>query len=941
MILAAIEIENYKQYAGTHHIEFPQQGMVAITGPNGAGKTTLFEAIEWCLYAPRTIPLPTIPPHGGIGKSVVRVTLEDPQDGRRYVVERELRASGLSTRAEAYCEDEPGKPLVKGPKDVTDFVAKRLIGLPHPAFVSTFFTRQKELTFFGDLAPAKRREDVGKLLGYQAIREAYEELTKERTEAKRLADSLRSAHERESAGRDFLTEIAVAEREVDDSKSSASEAVEVAERCEQEVERSREALDYWLGLQEQDAALDRELVRIAGETAAAEGIRMGAESELRRLDQRTEERAALSRVAGQSEMLAFEVDMLDEQRARAERLKVLQEGQRGGMDRLELQAHRMRRLVEDHAEIAAGLVELTWTEADNDHPEAGAVRLLMAISGLDPEEGRRQVECLLRVQDCSRSFEAVGAELSKLRKHRDRLSAERDALLAEGDLRLIATLAEKAELQGREAERAARQARTTARSGREEAERILIGLEGRRDEASCPTCSQPLPREAASRIVRILEADVARLKHEEASAARGIAAAEQEIETARRNQAAAKERQEKLSVLDGRLADGTHRIEAAEVAHGDCLRDLEDAYAVAGVTDVPTDHEIAQARDRAERMQRLVSLATRLEEFAHQMTEARVAAEAAARAIAELGPVVYDADAHGEAQAKLATARNAVAQIAMIDKELAHRAQYESQRDEARARAADLEAARGEVTAKRAALGFDPEQLAAARGAEAAARAAAHAARTALGEARAALQVAETRLHRVIEARDRLRELAEEADRQGREADELDRMVREFAEFDRFVADRVGPLLADTTERLLGQVTDGKYDHVRFDENYGIEVYDGDEAFDLAGFSGGERDVVSLCARLAMSELVGSAALRPPRFLVLDEVFGSLDSERRAQLLGTLGSLASSGHFQQVFIISHVDDVQQSHVMDEAWTIEERDGVSHVVRPMPALAGVD
>ena len=91
MILAAIEIENYKQYSGIHVIEFPEQGMVAITGPNGAGKTTLFEAIEWCLYGPRTIPLATIPPHGGVGATVVRLTLEDPNDGRRHVVQRMLR----------------------------------------------------------------------------------------------------------------------------------------------------------------------------------------------------------------------------------------------------------------------------------------------------------------------------------------------------------------------------------------------------------------------------------------------------------------------------------------------------------------------------------------------------------------------------------------------------------------------------------------------------------------------------------------------------------------------------------------------------------------------------------------------------------------------------------------------------------------------------------
>ena len=146
MILAAVEIENYKQYAGSHCIDFPEQGMVAITGPNGAGKTTLFEAIEWCLYGPRTIPHASIPPHGGVGATRVSVTLQDPHDGRRYVVKRTLR-NGVSA-AEAYSEDDPGQPLVQGPRDVSDYVAKQLVGLPHAAFVSTFFTRQKELTLF-------------------------------------------------------------------------------------------------------------------------------------------------------------------------------------------------------------------------------------------------------------------------------------------------------------------------------------------------------------------------------------------------------------------------------------------------------------------------------------------------------------------------------------------------------------------------------------------------------------------------------------------------------------------------------------------------------------------------------------------------------------------------------------------------------------------------
>jgi exonuclease SbcC len=203
-----------------------------------------------------------------------------------------------------------------------------------------------------------------------------------------------------------------------------------------------------------------------------------------------------------------------------------------------------------------------------------------------------------------------------------------------------------------------------------------------------------------------------------------------------------------------------------------------------------------------------------------------------------------------------------------------------------------------------------------------------HAAREELAHAREALRDAENALQRVIEERDRLDALAAEVDRLGREADELERMYREFAEFDRFVADHVGPLLAETTERLLGLVTHGKYDRVRFDENYGIEIFDGDECFQLAGFSGGERDVVSLCARLAMSELVGSAAQRPPRFLVLDEVFGSLDESRRQNVVELLRRLRD--RFEQVIVITHIEGVREG--LDRVITVryDEESGASVV-----------
>ncbi|MBA3414439.1 MAG: AAA family ATPase, partial [Chloroflexia bacterium] len=140
MILVRVVLENYKQYAGSHAVEFPEAGVVAVIGANGVGKTTLFEAIEWCLYNPREIANEEVPPHNGTGATVVTVTLAEPETGDRWVVERRLRKNRVD--AEVYKEEEPGSPVVQGTRQVTEYVERRLIGLQHKAFVSTFFTRQ-------------------------------------------------------------------------------------------------------------------------------------------------------------------------------------------------------------------------------------------------------------------------------------------------------------------------------------------------------------------------------------------------------------------------------------------------------------------------------------------------------------------------------------------------------------------------------------------------------------------------------------------------------------------------------------------------------------------------------------------------------------------------------------------------------------------------------
>lgn len=162
---------------------------------------------------------------------------------------------------------------------------------------------------------------------------------------------------------------------------------------------------------------------------------------------------------------------------------------------------------------------------------------------------------------------------------------------------------------------------------------------------------------------------------------------------------------------------------------------------------------------------------------------------------------------------------------------------------------------------------------------------------------------------------------------------ELSRVYSEFARFEKFVALLVTPQLSEIASELLSTVTDGKYDRLEFTEDYGIEVYDGeDDRFPLSQYSGGERDVIALCARLALSQVIGGQSATPLQFLVLDEIFGSLDIDRRRNLMEMLQRLMEENQaFQQLFVISHVDDVRAGAMFDEVWRVSETaEGVSHL-----------
>ena len=74
--------------------------------------------------------------------------------------------------------------------------------------------------------------------------------------------------------------------------------------------------------------------------------------------------------------------------------------------------------------------------------------------------------------------------------------------------------------------------------------------------------------------------------------------------------------------------------------------------------------------------------------------------------------------------------------------------------------------------------------------------------------------------------------------------------------------------------------------------------------------SGGEEDLTNLVLRLAVSQMIAERSGHPLSLLVLDEIFGSLDDARRAQVLELLRAL--EGRFPQVVLITHIEGVREA-----------------------------
>lgn len=388
-----------------------------------------------------------------------------------------------------------------------------------------------------------------------------------------------------------------------------------------------------------------------------------------------------------------------------------------------------------------------------------------------------------------------------------------------------------------------------------ELQELLQALSSRREEGVCPVCQRPLEERYES--VR------QRLQKELESAQQDLRWLEQRAEQLRREPEDVVAARQELEALKERRKKLEEKIRRCSVAENEFRRAEEQLAAL--------EHQLAELeRERAGL------------------------------------DVDYDPDAYERLRREVERLDQLDRDRARLAGVLAQRADWEQLVAEARERQARAEEERDLWARRLAEEALDPAAYEAARRAFQEADRAYRAVWEVWTQAKAQIETEERHLALIAEQeaeRARKQEEVQELERQIRLHQELEDALRALFED---VNAQLGPELSQVATHFVSALTDGRYSELRLDDEFQIELIEDGIAKRM--LSGGEEDLVHLVLRIALAKKITEDARRPLHLLVLDEVFGSLDEQRRDNVLDMLRHLQNE--FRQILAISHIDSIR-------------------------------
>lgn len=858
MKLVALRLENFRSFEHCE-LDLQREGLIGVSGPNGAGKSTLLSAINYALFgrgrgSRERPPERDDRPRG----SKCEVELEFILDDRRCVVVRGPNKAELAV---------DGEPRVSTGQEPLTREITEMLGIGQRNFAMTFYARQREMQA---LKHAQNREAaLEALLGIDQVRSAHnlalEALREQEAAARALAEGLPSLAEAEAV-------LVKAEEDARLREPAVEQARQLCAETEAGRDMAWEAVSVARARVEEAFALESKAAVAASELAAAQAREKAAREALAEATRAAEELVEVTPIAARAEelrardrTLELEAQATAQAAALREKRHQAQVAAVAAADEVDAKPDPSTRLAEaeDELKTARGELETATTEILAASSHHDAVRAAAAEAAEKVSNGRRALEL----------DEEIRA-LLPFREAAEERSQERAALEAE-----------------------ARQVAAEVAEEREHYEHV------KRDgpKATCPRCKQPYAGRFES-IVAEFEETLKGLDRREIEIAARLAEILEEAEDdapkltrlkkAEADRAALGEASAAVEALEATASEA----EAARWNSAQALEELNTKRDALAETIKALEGEIESVREDIGAREQLVAR--------RREAENQVAVYEAQ--LAELSPDGYDADAHEEVRQALGEAVAAEGRCTELQA-------LAGQREILTKRLTSEERLAAGATETHAELATAAEKRAADKTAQVEAEAAYEKARAAHEQAAQALRGAEQQAIAESSAVERARAELEAARRQKgqldkvREEESMRRVVATVLEQYRIdVQQEAVPSLEQETADLLRRVTRGRYSDVQITSEGELRVHDMGTAHDLDRFSGGEQDLAELCMRIALSKVLARRSGMDARFIILDEVFGSQDRDRRAALVEALRELDQE--FAQVLVVSHFDD---------------------------------
>jgi exonuclease SbcC len=876
MKLLSLRLENFRSFESCE-LDLDCEGLIGISGPNGSGKSTLLEAINYVLYGVGRGSRAPKPQRDGAGPNVkCEVELEFVHDERHCRVVRGPNVQRLEVDGEKRIDGGGQEPLKEA---VTD-----LLGVGQRSFGMTFYARQSEVQA---LSSRDRRKELEGLLGIDQVRDA----------CSAAADSVREQKAAVRALEEDLPSQEDAEKELEQAESDAREKAPMVEAARKVHEQAGEAREEaWQKLTEARTRAEEayELDRKAAVSTAE-------------LESAREKLKASQEALAAAESAATEIESLKEAAGRVEELEARE------------RAHELEQQVAGRAEIL---------REQRREAEAEAVKVadeLAAVEDQGPAIDSAQEELAVvreQLEQTTSRLLALPQELTEARKDSAHslllLQTTRAARDLDEELASLTPLHPQAEARTKEiASLDAEGAQLATRTAEERSHLEHVREDG--PDATCPRCKRSYGVDYETIITGFestladlelrdgeIERELGRLHEQEADAEPKLA----RLRAAEGERAGLEPADEELDALDGAANDAGSRVEALE-AEATELTERRKAL-MATVTNL----ESKLGELRGQQVQR--------DDLATRRDEAEKARDLYQEQLEETGDPEYDEEEHEKVSAELQKARAAADRCTELRAQAGQTELLEARRDAAVSDAQEAEKKHEAAKAASAAHGPDKD-------AQVKAEEVYEATVEALDDAAKLLSEAEKK---VLEEDAAVKTARADLKNAKRQAGHLEKARRELVlrevvatALETYRGDmqrQAVPSLAQETADLLRSVTRGRYSDVQISEEGELEVLDRGEAHGLARFSGGEKDIANLCLRIGLSKVLARRSGTETGFIILDEVLGSQDRDRRAALVQALRELDQE--FGQVFVISHFDDFMEHCALQV--TVDSVDGSS-------------